>query len=50
VNRKVDIRLVEFDYNPIFAGDRSSVGSPASIALKGRTAHNFTIGGGIVIH
>ena len=50
VNRKVDIRLVEFDYNPIFTRDFITTGAPFSISQKGRTAHNFTIGGGIVIH
>ena len=50
VNRKVDIRLIEFDYNPIFTGDFVTTGAPFSISQKGKTAHNFTIGGGIVIH
>ncbi len=50
VNRKVDVRLVEFDYNPIFTGDFVTTGAPFSISQKGKTAHNFTIGGGIVIH
>ncbi len=49
-NRKVDIRLVEFDYNPIFTGDYNTTGAPFSISQKGKTAHNFTIGAGIVIH
>ena len=50
VNRKVDIRLVEFDYNPIFTRDFNTTGAPFSISQKAKTAHNFTIGGGIVIH
>jgi len=50
VNRKVDIRLVEFDYNPIFTRDYNTTGAPFSISQKGKTAHNFTIGAGIVIH
>jgi opacity protein-like surface antigen len=50
VNHKVDIRLVEFDYNPIFTRDFNTTGAPFSISQKGGTAHNFTIGGGIVIH
>ncbi len=50
VHRNIDIRLVEVDYNPIFAGDRSVSGAPFSIVETGRTANNFTVGSGIVIH
>jgi hypothetical protein len=49
VHRRIDIRLFELDYNPIFAGDRSP-DATFPLALKGRTAHNFTIGFGIAIH
>jgi Outer membrane protein beta-barrel domain len=49
VHRRIDIRLFELDYNPIFAGDRSPEAT-FPLAFKGRTAHNFTIGGGILIH
>jgi len=52
VSRRIDIRLVEFDYNPMFAGDRSykTIAGPFSFSSTGRTAHNFTVGVGIVIH
>lgn len=51
VHRNIDIRLIEVDYNPIFAGDRSLGGNaPVSINETGRTANNFTVGAGIVIH
>jgi opacity protein-like surface antigen len=49
VHRNIDIRLVEVDYNPIFAGDHSPE-APFPLAIKGRTANNFTAGTGIVIH
>ena len=51
--KKVDIRIFEFDYNPVFAGDRQpkSIAGPfTNISFSGKTAHNFTIGVGIVIH
>jgi hypothetical protein len=53
VSRRVDIRLIEADYNPVFAGDRhpQPVSGPfTSVALGGKTANNFTIGFGVVIH
>lgn len=51
--KRIDIRIFEFDYNPVFAGDRQpkSIAGPfTNISLSGKTAHNFTIGVGIVIH
>jgi len=51
--KRIDIRVIEVDYNPVFAGDRNpkSIAGPFSaVALTGRTANNFTIGAGIVIH
>ena len=53
VSKRVDIRVVQIDYNPVFAGDRNpkSVSGPFStVHFNGKTAHNFTIGFGIVIH
>jgi opacity protein-like surface antigen len=49
----VDIRVIEFDYNPVFAGDRQAqtISGPFNpVRFEGKTAHNFTIGFGIVIH
>ncbi len=50
--RKIDIRVIEVNYNPVFAGDRNprSIAGPFTVGFGGRTAHNFTIGAGIVIH
>lgn len=51
--KRIDIRLFEFDYNPVFAGDRKpkSIAGPfTSVSFSGRTSHNFTFGVGIVIH
>lgn len=51
--KRIDIRVIELDYNPVFAGDRQpkSVSGPfTNVSLTGRTANNFTIGFGIVIH
>jgi hypothetical protein len=53
VSERVDIRVIQVDYNPVFAGDRRPrpVSGPFnSVRLEGRTANNFTIGVGIVIH
>jgi opacity protein-like surface antigen len=51
VHRRIDLRLVEFDYNPIFTRDYIVAGNPFSVIhVKSRTAHNFTIGFGIAFH
>ena len=49
---RVDLRLIEIDYQPIFAGDRNmkTVSGPFTFHLKGKTAANTVIGFGIVIH
>ncbi|MDQ3920087.1 MAG: hypothetical protein M3348_16600 [Acidobacteriota bacterium] len=50
--RRIDIRAVEFDYNPFFAGDHhfTTVSGPFTFAARGKTAQNYTVGFGIVIH
>ncbi len=50
--RRVDVRLFEFDFNPVFARRRETdvTGVPLSITLGGRTAKNFTVGAGLVFH
>jgi hypothetical protein len=51
--KRLDIRVFELDYNPVFAGDRraKSISGPfTNVSFTGRTTHNFTIGVGIVIH
>jgi opacity protein-like surface antigen len=52
VSRRVDVRVIELDYNPVFAGDRgwTTVSGPFTFSVTGKTAHNFTIGAGILIH
>jgi hypothetical protein len=53
LGRRVDLRLVELNYNPIFARERQLTGGPfpqTPITAQGRTAHNFTVGVGIVLH
>lgn len=52
VSKHIDLRLVEFDYNPIFAGDRTFKTSEGPFTFKstGKTAQNFTIGAGVVFH
>ena len=44
VHERVDIRIIQLDYNPIFYG-----GVP-SLDLPDRTQNNFRIGFGVVIH
>jgi hypothetical protein len=51
--KRIDIRIIELDYNPVFAGDRQpkSIAGPfTSVSFTGKTANNFTVGIGIVIH
>jgi Outer membrane protein beta-barrel domain len=51
VNRRIDLRLVEVDYNPIFTRDYSVTGSPfGALTQKSKRMNNFTIGFGIAIH
>lgn len=44
VHPRVDIRIIQLDYNPIFYGGNES------LDLSGRTQNNFRIGFGVVIH
>ena len=46
IHPRVDLRVVEFNYNPIFRGDITLDDE----VFQGRTQHNFTIGFGIAIH
>jgi len=51
VSRRIDLRLAELDYNPIFTRDFPVTGSPyGSITQHSKLANNFTIGFGIVFH
>lgn len=48
---RVDLRMIEFDYNPIFARDRNVPGNADfDLRVAGRRADNFTFGVGIVFH
>ncbi|MFL6468464.1 MAG: hypothetical protein ACJ72Z_10955 [Pyrinomonadaceae bacterium] len=44
VHPRIDIRVIQLDYNPIFYGGNDN------LDLEGRTQNNFRIGFGIVIH
>jgi hypothetical protein len=49
----IDVRVIEFNYNPIFGGERALSGGPFPTLpqiAQGRTAHNFSIGFGIALH
>jgi opacity protein-like surface antigen len=51
--KKVDIRIFEFDYNPVFAKGRQAniISGPfTNVSFTGATAHNFTVAFGVVIH
>lgn len=53
VSKRVDIRVIDVAYTPVFAGDRrvDRISGPFDpVNFSGKTAHNFTIGAGIVIH
>lgn len=49
---RLDLRLVEVNYAPIFAGERPLTGDgiDVPITINGRTANNWTIGFGLVVH
>jgi hypothetical protein len=50
--KRLDIRVIELDYNPVFAKDRNPdrISGPFTASFVGRTMNGFTIGAGIVIH
>lgn len=51
--KRIDIRAIQIDYNPMFAGNRraKSISGPFNpVNFTGRTTQNFTVGAGIVIH
>ena len=52
VGKRVDIRLIQADYTPVFAKDRNPerISGPFSPSFVGRTMNGLTIGAGIVIH
>ena len=52
ISSRVDLRLFEFDYNPVFARDRDfkTLEGPLAFDSTGKTAHNYTIGFGLVFH
>ena len=52
LNHRLDLRAIEVDYVPIFAGDRPLTINPPTFGINiiGRTANNFTFGVGLVIH
>jgi opacity protein-like surface antigen len=51
ISERVDLRLFELNYNPIFARDRHVPGNADfDLTVAGKRADNITIGVGIVIH
>lgn len=51
LSKRIDLRVFEVNYNPIFARDRDVRGNADfDLRLVGRRADNFTFGVGIVIH
>jgi len=52
LNKRLDLRLIEVDYVPIFAGDRALTLDPAAFGIQviGKRANNVTFGVGLVIH
>ncbi len=42
LNKRMDLRVIQFDYNPIFVKARNGI--------AGHTQHNFRIGFGLVFH
>ena len=52
VGKRIDIRLIQADYTPVFAKDRNPerISGPFTVSFVGRTMNGLTIGAGIVIH
>lgn len=52
VGKRVDIRLIQADYTPVFAKDRNPerISGPFTVSIVGRRMNGLTIGAGIVIH
>lgn len=51
ISERIDLRLFEINYNPIFARDRHVPGNADfDLSLAGKRADNLTLGVGIVIH
>lgn len=51
LNHRLDLRAIEVDYVPIFAGDRPLTITPHAFGINviGRTANNLNFGVGLVI-
>lgn len=52
VTPHIDVRAIEVDYTPIYAKDRhyGSISGPFTFDVKGKTADDYTVGFGIVLH
>ena len=52
IGKRIDLRLFEINYNPIFASGTRHVQGNADfdLSLAGKRADNITLGVGIVIH
>jgi hypothetical protein len=52
VGKRVDIRVIQADYTPVFPKDRNPqrISGPFTPSFVGRTMNGLTIGAGIVIH
>ena len=52
VGKRVDIRVIQADYTPVFAKDRKPerISGPFTPSFAGRLMNGLTIGAGIVIH
>ena len=51
ISRRLDMRLIEFDYNPVFARDRDVQGdADFQVRLKGRRASNYVFSIGLAFH
>ena len=52
VSPRIDLRVIEVDYTPFYAKDRhyESSSGPFAFDVGGKSAQNYTIGFGIVVH
>ena len=51
LNSRVDLRMIEFDYNPIFARDRDVSGNADfTLHVAGRRSNTYTFGVGLAFH
>lgn len=50
INTRMDLRLIEVNYNPVFGRDHTTTSRISPFSNQGATKHNVSFGIGLVIH